>query len=134
MALFGSLFGKKAKEEGHVSPNDNDRPTPGVAQGIVPPGSDLAGMNRAEDRAAVLSMVAQKTAATLLAMYEKRPGGFRKDEEEAAAIRSIGERLIPLGGTDLMLEVHRLFAKGCGSIGEGLAENLDMIWDGIGKD
>lgn len=92
----------------------------------------ISSLKDSGDQAMLQSLVADKSAAMLLDLYRKQPGGFVKSDPLVAGIRSIGTNLNNIGGMDLMLETHKSFAASCNEIGPGLARNLEMMWDGIG--
>jgi HEAT repeat protein len=66
----------------------------------------------------------------LTALYDASPkGGFVAYEAEAEPVKAIGRFLDELGGLDLMLRAHTLFAASR----RQSARNLEMVWDHIGE-
>lgn len=119
MAFFNSLFGKKQKETAHpaqetqsgskaeepkkTNPGEEAPVSPAVeTEPEMPYNLVLTDVKDPQNRAIIQTMLAQKTAALLLAIYAKQPGGYMKDDEGAAPVRRIGTRLNEMGGMDLM--------------------------------
>jgi hypothetical protein len=74
--------------------------------------------------------VLRHSVARLILLYERsRSGeGFVTGSSAAERVREVGKRLDRMGGFDLMLRAHELFAER-----RPLAKrNLEMVWDHIG--
>lgn len=67
--------------------------------------------------------------AVLAWLYEQAPEGFVKGTRSGEPVRAVGERLDEIGGFDLMVETHAVFA----AKKPAMARNLEMVWDGVGS-
>jgi len=67
----------------------------------------------------------------LVACYDRTPRGegFLMGSYSARDVEDIGRQLDALGGFELMLDVHALFARRR----PRAARNLEMVWDGVGR-
>jgi len=72
----------------------------------------------------------QRSVQELLRLYRQTPQGFLKDSSAAEPVRAIGRKLDEAGGFQLMLRAHEQFDAA--NPGNGLARNLEIVWDGIG--
>ena len=72
----------------------------------------------------------QRSVQELLRLYRQTPQGFLKDSPAAEPVRAIGRQLDAAGGFQLMLRAHEQFDAA--KPGNGLARNLEIVWDGIG--
>lgn len=81
------------------------------------------------ERAASVTSAADAVAA-LVELYDATGGeGFVTLSPAAEPVRQVGERLDEIGGFELMLEAHGLFAAERPHMGR----NLEMVWDRIGS-
>lgn len=72
----------------------------------------------------------QRSVQELLRLYRQTPQGFLKDSSAAEPVRAIGRKLDAAGGFQMMLRAHEQFDAA--NPGNGLARNLEIVWDGIG--
>lgn len=92
-------------------------------RGAVPSAVEAAPQNGAD-------MLLQRSVQELLRLYRQSPQGFLKDSPAAEPVRAIGRELDEAGGFQLMLRAHEQFDAA--NPGNGLARNLEIVWDGIG--
>jgi hypothetical protein len=111
-----------------IAKNDSDSEVSAVAVAGI---SDKALLNEITLIQSKINLKINELLQKLIRLYKVSFGGFIMDSSSSEPVREIGQELNDMGGFGLMLLVHRQFASMYPV--PGMARNLEMIWDGIGR-